>query len=347
MYKVLSMTAALAMVLFYASPALAAGDVNVSSTNSADVSNNIVVTADTGSNVARGGRSAAGARGGDADGNRAENDAGDGGNGGNGGDGGSVITGDAISTAAVTNDINTTDTDIHVTDGVDDRYNETLRIDSRQGSEAGAEYHRDTTASQSSDVNDSDSSYDQNSNSSDEYDHSESDIEHSSDTDGEDSDSSFDRDDETSETAHDIDSTTHNSGADSSHSSSNDTGFSESVDESSNAANHNNYSLYYNREYVGDAGESRDVVTSTTNTATVRNNAEVAALTGNNASRGEDGAAAGAGGSADGNDSNSSAGNGGDGGDGGNGGVVRTGASDSLADIATVLNHHMTRIVRR
>jgi len=98
----------------YATPALAFdwnwfnddSNVDVTNTNSANVSNDVDVSSSTGGNDADGGSGSTAGDGGDVNYSDDNNSAGNGGNGGNGGDGGVIVTGDAYADALVTNDLN-------------------------------------------------------------------------------------------------------------------------------------------------------------------------------------------------------------------------------------------------
>jgi hypothetical protein len=94
-------------------------DVNVSNTNSASISNTVVVGASTGSNTSTGAEGGNGGAGGSATGDD-DNTGGQGGNGGIGGDGGNITTGDATVAVGIANAVNTNRTNVERVRGNDD-----------------------------------------------------------------------------------------------------------------------------------------------------------------------------------------------------------------------------------
>lgn len=105
----------------YATPALADDVLNISVINNNDayVTNYVDVTAKTGGNNADGGTGSAAGDGGDIyNGNSGDDvedsSTGNGGNGGNGGAGGLIVTGGAVATSYLTNDVNFNKTKIDV-----------------------------------------------------------------------------------------------------------------------------------------------------------------------------------------------------------------------------------------
>ncbi len=114
---------AAAVLGLYASAAYAGGhqghqrgggdDTEIKTSNSAEVSNEVIVIANTGANNARGGDAGRGADGGSGSGSVmagisgiSSNDGGNGGNGGRGGDGGTITTGAATAYGTIANDVN-------------------------------------------------------------------------------------------------------------------------------------------------------------------------------------------------------------------------------------------------
>ena len=99
----------------YAVPAMADienSPVTVKNTNTALVVNQVVVSANTGWNVANGGMAGNGGKGGSVKASDHDNVGGDGGNGGDAGMGGTIVTGDAQAAAAISNDVNRNDTEV-------------------------------------------------------------------------------------------------------------------------------------------------------------------------------------------------------------------------------------------
>jgi hypothetical protein len=133
--------ATIAAVALTLAPMAFADTVSVSNNNSADVSNDITVTARTSGNTSRGARGDSGGDGGavDAQDGGGEATAGRGGRGGAGGHGGDITTGDAIATAEVSNDVNTSDTEV-IDNGTDEnQYDEFLQERTRIGASYEAE----------------------------------------------------------------------------------------------------------------------------------------------------------------------------------------------------------------
>src|SRR3989344_3654419 len=120
----------------FATPALAHGgwnsgnDVNVNNNNTADVSNGVLVIANSGGNTADGSSGGDGGNGGDVgyDGcnNECDNEVDDGNTGGNGGDGGTggdggiIVTGDAGAGVSILNDVKYNETDVSEGCGCED-----------------------------------------------------------------------------------------------------------------------------------------------------------------------------------------------------------------------------------
>lgn len=110
-YKLTAIFSALAMALFGfaamsgTAAAFGGDDTTVTSSNEAEVTNTLNVSARTGDNVARGARGGHGGDAGDARGRNATG--GNGGNGGLGGNGGEISTGDAGAIGTIDNNINT------------------------------------------------------------------------------------------------------------------------------------------------------------------------------------------------------------------------------------------------
>lgn len=127
--------AALLGMLLTAGGAFADTNVSVTNISSATVGNTAVVTANTGYNVAEGGESGAGGAGGAALGGFfGMNLGGDGGDSGMGGSGGVIVTGDALASSLIVNDVNSSDTTVEILDcGCEPAYNETLETWYAQG----------------------------------------------------------------------------------------------------------------------------------------------------------------------------------------------------------------------
>ncbi len=113
MKKFLAFTSIIALALAFAPVASHAAfwsnDVNITTTNSADVVNSFDVSASTGNNTAIGGVGGAPGAGGSVTNSGDTNTGGAGGAGGAGGEGGIIATGDSTSSVAINNTINSTD----------------------------------------------------------------------------------------------------------------------------------------------------------------------------------------------------------------------------------------------
>jgi len=320
-------------------PMAFAGSITVSNNNDATITTVVSASANTGGNTSTGDSAGDGGDGGHASqSGTGRASAGDAGRGGHGGDGGTIRTGEAIATAIVTTDVNTTDVEIEDNRSTDHHYNEYLSERIRTGSESAASFsdyeNREEASSEF---------YDEDDWSSDEYSNNESNSSANRDSvvNGEDEDASV----STQRSASDSENWGHEESV---HSVSSGSDYMLNKNESSEGSvsydEWDNYDLEYAREYV-DAEDDIEVINN--NGASVAVVAAVAADTGYNLSDGDSGGQGGDGGNA----TNSSggttvAGNGRVGGNGGTGGDIHTGRADSLVDVITVSGRTTTRIVR-
>lgn len=362
---------------------LGGGDIVVSNSNGADIDSDVDVSADTGDNDANGGDAGRGSRGGDAFG-WGVNTGGNGGDGGNGAFGGAIVTGEAIGTSHISNDVNRNDTNIVVEDcGCEGNYNETLStrtnvsvdgaIDYRESGDAS--YNSEEGASQSEQHNNtaSDSQNSQVGNSASDSHSAASDSTTdasqggSVDEFGYGGSSSWYDNFWNTEAA--SDSAEASNEAHSNQAATNDSqnkGKSESewhddeassvhldISESSRSSASGSEDMTYTKTYVPtyQAG----VMVTNSNGASVDSDVDVDADSGDNDANGGNGDDAGRGGDAGndswlrffrGNASDNEGGNGGDGGNGAGAGVITSGYADSLSSVANTVNQNVTRVRR-
>ncbi|MFA6094453.1 MAG: hypothetical protein WC757_01020 [Candidatus Paceibacterota bacterium] len=118
MKKIFAFTSIIALALVFApaaSHAAWSNDVNITTTNSADIVNSFNVSAHTGDNVSKSGSGGASGGGGSVTNSGSANTGGAGGAGGAGGEGGVIATGDASVSVLVTNIANDTDIEVDST----------------------------------------------------------------------------------------------------------------------------------------------------------------------------------------------------------------------------------------
>jgi hypothetical protein len=311
--------------LFVITPIAFAGSITVTNDNTASIANVVMVAATTGNNMSTGDSGGNGGNGGNTGTvHNGSTTGGDGGNGGNGGNGGTIQTGEAIATALLTTELNTTSVEIEDTRSDENKYNEYLRESIRTGSQSSfwekktENYDEESTRS-----------YGEESVVLDEYSHDES-SEVNGGNETESSDSSMWGNEQ-------------NSYAQSSNST-NSLNSSRTTSTSDESAEWNNYDLEYSRTYVPT---DDDITVDTTSDAVVMSMVGVMADTGNNFSHADRGGQGGEGGhTGTTHDSSSRGGIAGDGATGGAGGNITTGRSDALADIVTISGRTTTRIVR-
>jgi hypothetical protein len=125
MFKITSILTAFGLVVFAATPiAFADGGIEINNVTTANVNNNVSLSAETGANTALGGSGDNGGNGGNVVGpSNGDQIGGDGGFGGDGGRAGLVASGDAVSAASIQNDVSSTD--IKVVNEAD-RFNKTI-----------------------------------------------------------------------------------------------------------------------------------------------------------------------------------------------------------------------------
>jgi hypothetical protein len=381
--KLTSLTAIAGMV-FAISPIAYAGTIRIINNNTADISNAVSTSAVSGGNVSSG---EGGGMGGDAGSLTLDNTnslltgdrrSGDGGRGGNGGNGGTIMTGEAIATTMIENNINTTET--HVEDVLDENCSEeSLDAISEVGNSEDTTY--DTASSKTKSASDSStlSTLDNSEDALSETFDAESDSSASEEGEAAASASSSSSESSsdsatTSEAAATFESSETSSessaGAVSESSSESATtdstnsdtstvddaadstlevakAFTESA--SSSKEEHDNHELHYRCVRSGDLN---NIEVENTNTGSADNAVSGLAISGDNVSEAGLAATGGVGGSltltGDSNevDGADTAGMGGIGGNGGNGGNVTAGRADSLSDIVNTSGRTITRVVR-
>lgn len=328
----------IAMLLFMV-PMAFAGSITVSNNNDATITTVVSASTNTGGNTSTGDSAGDGGDGGhSSNSGSGRSSAGDAGRGGHGGDGGTIRTGEAIATAIVTTDVNTTDVEIEDSRSTDGQYNEYMSERIRMGSESDASFSNYENREEASSE-----FYDEDDWSSDEYSNNESDssANRDSDVNGEDEDASV----STQRSASDSENWGHEESA---HGMSSGSDYTLNKNESSDGSvsydEWDNYDLMYAHEYV-DAED--DIEVANNNSASVGIVAAVAADSGFNLSDGDSGGAGGDGGNAANSGGGTTVGgNGRVGGNGGTGGDIHTGRTDSLVDVVTVSGRTTTRIVR-
>jgi hypothetical protein len=358
-----------------------AGTIRIINNNSADITNAVSTNAISGGNVSRG---EGGGMGGDAGDTVLDNTnssiasrrGGDGGRGGNGGNGGTIVTGEAIATTQIKNDINTTETDVE--DVLDETCDEeSLDTSSHVGESSNSAF--DTSSSKVKSTTDTSTlstldnsegamgdmfAADASSSASEEgaadASASLSSSESSSDNSVSETAASLDTAESSSESSSSAVSETESEIA-TSESTNSDTA---TVDETSAAtfdlAKTFNDSGSEASEKHDDqerhshcvrTGDRNNIEVENTNSAAADNAVSILATSGDNVSEGGLADQGGLGGSltitGDSNDVESAgAGMGGDGGNGGNGGNVTSGRADSLTDIVNTSGRTITRVVR-
>jgi hypothetical protein len=358
-----------------------AGTIRIVNNNSADITNAVSTNAISGGNISHG---EGGGMGGDAGDTVLDNTnssiasrrGGDGGRGGNGGNGGTIVTGEAIATTQIKNDINTTETDVE--DVLDETCDEeSLDTSSHVGESSNSAF--DTSSSKVKSTTDTSTlstldnsegamgdmfAADASSSASEEgaadASASLSSSESSSDNSVSETAASLDTAESSSESSSSAVSETESEIA-TSESTNSDTA---TVDETSAAtfdlAKTFNDSGSEASEKHDDqerhshcvrTGDRNNIEVENTNSAAADNAVSILATSGDNVSEGGLADQGGLGGSltitGDSNDVESAgAGMGGDGGNGGNGGNVTSGRADSLTDIVNTSGRTITRVVR-
>jgi hypothetical protein len=376
---------AIAGVVMGVSPLAYAGTISITNNNSATISNAITTSAVSGGNTSRGG---AGGVGGDAnevvlDNTNSSFDGdirgGDAGRGGNGGNGGTIMTGEAIATTRVQNDINTTETHVSDSPSTEPCVEESLDTTSSVGESASSAFDSstanakttsdtstlatlDNTESAMTDVFASDTSS------------SAEDASTMDDSSTLSSSDSASDDGVTSEEASTLDTTESSTGSDSSSTldTASDTGAETNADSETSTLNQVDASALNEAMTTNDSGNDasemhddqelhsrcvrsvaeNSITVVNTNAGTADNAAAIIASSGDNLSEGGIADAGGLGGSivitGDNTDVVGTVGSGmgGNGGHGGNGGNVTAGRADSLSDIVNISGRTITRIVR-
>ncbi|MBX4198252.1 hypothetical protein KW782_02855 [Candidatus Parcubacteria bacterium] len=114
MKKIIAFTAVFAL-LAASTPVFAQDDIVVKNNNTTTVTNTVGTASDTGGNTANGGRARNRTEGGNISDVGSSNDAGNGGSTVLGGMGGLIVTGNALSNSHISNEINTSDTNVEAT----------------------------------------------------------------------------------------------------------------------------------------------------------------------------------------------------------------------------------------